>query len=820
MSAIYHPVQLPVYEYQVGGCLPPNAPSYVERKADSDLYDAIKRGEFCYVLNSRQMGKSSLQVRTMQRLKAEGIACAVVDLSAIGARQITPNQWYAGIAYTLASSFNLLERFDIETWWCDRNRKILSPGQRFSEFIRKVLLELIPQNLVIFIDEIDSILRLDFKDDFLAAIQACYNNRAYQPEYNRLTFTLLGVATPSDLIRNTNGTPFNIGKAIELCGFKLHEAKPLLKGLEDGKVYKPHSVLREVLAWTGGQPFLTQKLCNLLLTYRHSQSSCSSPTEWVEKLVRLYVLDKWEAADNPEHLKTIRDRLCRCPLGNRIERSERCYQLLRLYQQILQPQDVPARDTKEEMELRLSGLVVKQDGRLKVYNGIYRSVFNARWVEQQLKEHDPPTPTSTPTPTPTPTPPPPPSLDEQLLYDHLQDWVKQESPKQMLDRFRLLFIDGEGYREREIVAALNRMTESILTEQEFKNFLNRCCYILINHWRMYPKHHSAIPRLVELFKNLSSSVVQSPSSRRLRELVQLFVQSEQYQELEHLATLIEPPSAADEVNRPLAEIISWYPYLYSHCLLNQRSSAEHQQIIRQLQVQKQRQFELHLSRYATYLARQIQIERHPSSTQIAKTIQPIPNPTRLSDRELLIALKQFVGKVDGSNTYKDLAHLFLAHTCQVSSYRDFKKDLYEYLIASISPEYGRYQYYRYLAKHLKNTFPDCDFQKVNSILLVQTCRELFNFLVASPNRPEHLLFIDLISNNSSLNTVGLLLKIALLSRQVKPHLEKRFSILFNHYESHTIDNKKILWLVESLDNLNIALGVNFGAVDISFIKLL
>jgi hypothetical protein len=177
-----------------------------------------------------------------------------------------------------------------------------------------------------------------------------------------------------------------------------------------------------------------------------------------------------------------------------------------------------------------------------------------------------------------------------------------------------------------------------------------------------------------------------------------------------------------------------------------------------------------------------------------------------------------VGKVDGSHTYKDLAHLFLAHTCQVPSYRDFKKDLYEYLIASISPEYGKYQYYQHLAKHLKNTFPDYDSQKVNNILLVQTCRQLFNFLVASPKRPEHLLFIDLISNNSSLNTVGLLLKIVLLSRQVKPHLEQRFSILFNHYESHTIDAKEISWLVESLENLNIALGVNFGAVDISFIS--
>jgi hypothetical protein len=754
------------------------------------------------------MGKSSLRVRTVQRLQNEGIACAVVDLTAIGFQQITPDQWYAGIVQTLATNFNLLEQFDINTWWCVRDH--LCPVQRFCEFIRKVLLRSISQNIVIFIDEIDSVLGLNFRvDEFFTAIRAFYNHRADIPDFKRLTFTLLGVATPSDLIRDANCAPFDIGHAIEVCGFKLHEAKPLLKGLEEAKVDKPNSVLREVLAWTGGQPFLTQKLCNLILTYRHSQSSCASPTEWVAKLVRVYVLDKWEAADNPEHLRTIRDRIIR---------SERSAQLLKLYQQILQPQDVPAKDTKEEMELRLSGLVVKQDGRLRVYNRIYKSVFNARWVEEHL-----------PPPPPPPVRPQPPirdhknkdhvrSLQEHLLYNHLLDYVQRESPKQLLERFRLLFIVGCGYPQQEIVAVLDSITTSNLTEQEFMNILNRCCYILINHWRMNPKYQQAIPRLVELFKNLSSSVVQSPSSRRLRELVQLFVKSEQYQELEHLAILIEPPSAPDEFNRPLAEIISRYPYLYSHCLLSQGSSAEHQQIIRQLQAQKQRQFEIHLSHYATYLVRQIKIDRQSSSTQAAKNIQPIPNPTQLSDRDLLVALKQFVGKVDGSHTYKDLAHLFLAHTCQVPSYRDFKKDLYEYLIASISPEYGKYQYYQHLAKYLKNTFPDCDSQKVNNILLVQTCRQLFNFLVASPKRPEHLLFIDLISNNSSLNTVGLLLKIALLSRQVKPHLEQRFSILFNHYESQTIDNKKILWLIESLENLNIALGVNFGAVDISFIS--
>lgn len=70
--------------YVTGGTLPTDAPSYVTRRADTELLEALRRGEFCYVLDTRQMGKSPLMVRVARRLKQEGFTVAVLDLTAIG----------------------------------------------------------------------------------------------------------------------------------------------------------------------------------------------------------------------------------------------------------------------------------------------------------------------------------------------------------------------------------------------------------------------------------------------------------------------------------------------------------------------------------------------------------------------------------------------------------------------------------------------------------------------------------------------------------------------------------------------------------------
>lgn len=405
--------------------------------------------------------------------------------------------------------------------------------------------------------------------------------------------------------------------------------------------------------------------------------------------------------------------------------------------------------------------------------------------------------------------------EEQKLYDHLLYWIELESPRQMLERFRVLFINGAGYADAEVTEALKAVVSSKLAPEDFRYVLNRCCHILVNRWQARGNTQGAIPELIKLFEtpapSVSISATHSPSIRRLHQLIQQFRETEQYQTLYRLAQIVNEAEVAQNENRSLGTLICRYPYLYEHCLLSEDSTQEQQFTVRQIQAARQRQFEIQLAQYVTYQVRRSQVTLQDAAPRI---IQPVKNPTLLDELELKQALRHYTGKVDGYRTHRDLALKLLDQRQQFQSFAAFKDDLYEYITASIDAEYGKRRFNNQFHKQLKLILPENDAQPLNDFLLVRTCNQLLSFLVLeSPQQPNHYVFVDLITNLGAVVTTGLLLKVVLLCRRVVPSLEKRFSILFNHYELQ--QHETVQWLVQALENINLALTTNFGTVHLT-----
>ncbi len=352
----------PAFRYITGGTLPPDSASYVTRPCDAELLALCRRGEFGYVLSSRQMGKSSLMARTVAALQAdEQTTVATIDLTAIGSQQVEAESWFLGVLTEIDSA--CMPQTDLFSWW--DAHKPLPLAQRLWRYITDVLLPEVPGRIVVFVDEIDSTLGLEFTDDFFALIRALHNQRAQQSEFGRLSFVLLGVATPAELIRDSSRTPFNIGQRVEVTDFHLVEARPLLAGLP---AQASAQLLDRVLRWTGGQPYLTQKLCALL------SAQGVSDVQEVSALVKRELLSEKGRGD--PHFQFVNDYLLKTPEPQRTELLDTCAD-------VLSGKVVPCQDASQvHNRLRLAGLMRRTNGCLQYRNDLYRGLFGRRWVRR------------------------------------------------------------------------------------------------------------------------------------------------------------------------------------------------------------------------------------------------------------------------------------------------------------------------------------------------------------------------------------------------------------------------------------------------------
>jgi len=356
--------------YKVGGTIDFDKQEvYVSRKADDDLFKSLKKGQFSYVFNSRQMGKSSLMVNIKEKFKEnKDIIC--IDYS-LQNRPTDESNFYNTLIQ------NIGEKIDEKFIAVPQDREI--GCNDLTEFFQKVLSSNKTIKIIVFIDEIDVFFDFPWRDNFFGLIRAYSEYKAHsdRQEYRRLTFCLLGVATPLDLIKNNAKSPFNIKcQRIELEGFKINECSNLAAGLKNVAA-QPELVMKWIIGWTGGQPFLTQKVCQLVIISGLNFSPEEREKIKLDNLVEEKIIENGlsEEKDDPVHLRTIKKYL--------IE-DEKVHLLLNLYQRILNEKSIESKDDYVYQKLRLSGLVVKKNGRLEVFNEIYKRIFNQDWIEEEL----------------------------------------------------------------------------------------------------------------------------------------------------------------------------------------------------------------------------------------------------------------------------------------------------------------------------------------------------------------------------------------------------------------------------------------------------
>lgn len=394
---------------------------------------------------------------------------------------------------------------------------------------------------------------------------------------------------------------------------------------------------------------------------------------------------------------------------------------------------------------------------------------------------------------------------ESRLFAHLQRQAKEAHPTEAIALFRQLFMDGNHYPVASILSDLDFIVDAGFAQSDYKYILNRSCYIFINAWWSFPNHRIFIPELIRVFEEPATSPFRSRMVMRQRALAQEFTQTQQYYALQRTAMAIEAEwdyTRYSESEKPLETIVSRYPYIYEYNLLTRDSNLDQRHTVQAVRKEAQRKFDVSLARYEAFRA------THQSAPESEKAQK---NPTLLRSEQLDFAMQQFKGKVDGSNTQRDLAQHFLTYSQWTRSYRDYKRDLYDYLVPVLQGRFsqGKHHFNQRLADHLQKTLSQHDSQSPNPALTEYTCKRLLNFLVVeSAQRPDHANFFDLLGNIGSTLTISLLLKIVLLCGSAKPWLEKRLAILFNHYADRP--KRDVIWLVEALENTNIALSVNFS----------
>jgi len=260
---------------------------YVSRDADIQLKKIIEEMQRPgYVLVARQMGKTNLLFNAKRTLENENRLFAYIDLSNL---YLNERDCYRNIINNIIEpNLNIFKSIELEI--NDLRDKNLPPHNEYSRSLVSILNSL-KGDLVIILDEIDALKSVTYSDNIFAQIRSNYFSRTNYPVLERLTYVLSGVIEPTELIKDRNKSPFNIGEKIYLDDFTKDEHNIFI---EQSKLKVSENISSEIYNWTNGNPRLTFDICAEIENYVNSNGEIDG--EKINKIITSKYLTSYDIA--------------------------------------------------------------------------------------------------------------------------------------------------------------------------------------------------------------------------------------------------------------------------------------------------------------------------------------------------------------------------------------------------------------------------------------------------------------------------------------------------------------------------------------------
>lgn len=239
--------------FQAGGALLADSPVYIERNSDLIAKRHLHQMDYITLIDPRQQGKTSLINRLTRHFQGCGYHFVYVDLMTLD-RKSDP-AWYKSLCHALI--------LDMPYDELHNPRNLPTSGNSWFNFLIKLASCAANAccNLVIVLDEVGAIPG-SCATGFFSAIRSVYNARQPKPYFRKLTFIVAGAHDPREFIKDHVVSNFNIAHCIALPDFDVKQTEQLIShfGLRDELL----PLARQLHHWTGGQPYISQRICYYL----------------------------------------------------------------------------------------------------------------------------------------------------------------------------------------------------------------------------------------------------------------------------------------------------------------------------------------------------------------------------------------------------------------------------------------------------------------------------------------------------------------------------------------------------------------------------